>query len=229
MSDRNLAKGLTPKLKRVIGLAKQIADEFGHEFTGTEHMLVALIRTNSGITGSILSNAGVTESKIREAVGVSTDKTSIYDQETVPQSFITRYIWWALRYSPSVSGVRDADGSLIKPLPSKEDIHPDAIAQLIGECQEFWNLSKGILKSACAKWNAKFQLEGMVEGGSEFFWARHGDSFFLTHWPEKERKQFLEEASKFLPMVLAKLVEDDGKFHFFDGPDYLIKKENNEN
>jgi ATP-dependent Clp protease ATP-binding subunit ClpC len=60
--------GLTPRAKRVIGLAVDEARRMGHNYLGTKHLLLGLVRESDGIGTKILSSLGVTEKKVRSAV-----------------------------------------------------------------------------------------------------------------------------------------------------------------
>jgi ATP-dependent Clp protease ATP-binding subunit ClpC len=45
---------LTPRARRLWAGAVTVAREFGHEFVGTEHLLLAMIREADGIAGRVL-------------------------------------------------------------------------------------------------------------------------------------------------------------------------------
>jgi excisionase family DNA binding protein len=51
--------GLTPRAKRVIELAVDEARRLNHNFVGTEHLLLGLIREGEGIAAGVLENLGV--------------------------------------------------------------------------------------------------------------------------------------------------------------------------
>jgi excisionase family DNA binding protein len=51
--------GLTPSAKKVIALAIDEAQRFGHDSIGTEHLLLALIRLDDGIAADVLKSLGV--------------------------------------------------------------------------------------------------------------------------------------------------------------------------
>jgi excisionase family DNA binding protein len=51
--------GLTPRAKKVIALAFDEAQRFGHRSIGTEHLLLALIRLDEGIAADVLKSLGV--------------------------------------------------------------------------------------------------------------------------------------------------------------------------
>ena len=58
---------LTPRMQRTIRNAARIAEERGHDWLGTEHMLLALLDDPDGIAGSAIRRLGF-EPALREAV-----------------------------------------------------------------------------------------------------------------------------------------------------------------
>ncbi len=63
--------GLTPRAKRVIELAIDEARHLGHNYIGTEHLLLGLLREGGGIAVSVLDSFGITLEQARaEAVRV---------------------------------------------------------------------------------------------------------------------------------------------------------------
>lgn len=49
----------------IIKLANEIARDFGIEYVGTEHILLAILRHNQGIGAVVLKKAGIDEAKAR--------------------------------------------------------------------------------------------------------------------------------------------------------------------
>jgi len=58
----------TPKAKKVIELAMEEARSLGHNYIGTEHLLLGLIREGEGIASQALINLGLDLTKVRRAV-----------------------------------------------------------------------------------------------------------------------------------------------------------------
>lgn len=65
MAFPHLDKTTEHILKRV---AQEIAYEFGLDYVGTEHVLLAILRHNDGLAARILTKHGVTEARAREAL-----------------------------------------------------------------------------------------------------------------------------------------------------------------
>ncbi len=58
----------TPKAKKVIELAMEEARALGHNYIGTEHLLLGLIREGEGVASQVLVNLGLELGKVREEV-----------------------------------------------------------------------------------------------------------------------------------------------------------------
>ena len=57
--------GLTPRAKRVIELAIDEARHLGHNYIGTEHLLLGLLREGGGVAADILDSLGITLERVR--------------------------------------------------------------------------------------------------------------------------------------------------------------------
>ena len=55
----------TPRAKRVLELSWDEARQLGHNYIGTEHLLLGLIREGEGVAARVLENLGVDLNKIR--------------------------------------------------------------------------------------------------------------------------------------------------------------------
>ena len=58
----------TPRAKRVLELSWDEARQLGHNYIGTEHLLLGLIRESEGVAARVLENLGVDLNKIRSNV-----------------------------------------------------------------------------------------------------------------------------------------------------------------
>jgi ATP-dependent Clp protease ATP-binding subunit ClpC len=61
----------TPRVDRTIQRAESIAQSYGHDFIGTEHLLLALSHDRDGIAGRVLSDLGVShevEERVRAII-----------------------------------------------------------------------------------------------------------------------------------------------------------------
>jgi ATP-dependent Clp protease ATP-binding subunit ClpC len=68
--------GLTPRAKKVIELAIDEARQMGHNYIGTEHLLLGLLREGEGVASSVLDSFGITLERARaEVVHILTQGT----------------------------------------------------------------------------------------------------------------------------------------------------------
>ncbi len=58
----------TPRAKKVLELSMEEASNLGHNYIGTEHLLLGLIKENEGIAAQVLMNLGVKLEDVREEV-----------------------------------------------------------------------------------------------------------------------------------------------------------------
>ena len=55
----------TDRARKVMQLANQEAQRFNHEYIGTEHILLGLVKEGSGVAANVLKNLDVDLRKIR--------------------------------------------------------------------------------------------------------------------------------------------------------------------
>ncbi len=69
----------TDRARKVMGLARQEAQRFSHDYIGTEHILLGLVQEGSGVAASVLKNLDIDLKKIRQEVEklVSTGTTMV--------------------------------------------------------------------------------------------------------------------------------------------------------
>jgi ATP-dependent Clp protease ATP-binding subunit ClpC len=58
----------TPRTKKVLELAAREAQELGHSYIGTEHILLGLMREGDGVGAQILTSAGIEFSAVRHQI-----------------------------------------------------------------------------------------------------------------------------------------------------------------
>jgi len=66
MADR--FEKFTERARRVLTLAQEEALRFNHNYIGTEHILLGLVREGEGVAAKVLANLGVDLNKVRSAV-----------------------------------------------------------------------------------------------------------------------------------------------------------------
>ena len=58
----------TPRAQQVLALARKEADRFHHNYVGTEHLLLGLIKLGQGVAVSVLQKMGLDLETVRSAV-----------------------------------------------------------------------------------------------------------------------------------------------------------------
>src|SRR2546427_10552442 len=58
----------TDRARKVMQLANQEAQRFNHEYIGTEHILLGIVKEGAGVAAKVLKNLGVDLTKIRNEV-----------------------------------------------------------------------------------------------------------------------------------------------------------------
>jgi ATP-dependent Clp protease ATP-binding subunit ClpC len=80
---------LTPRAKKVIELAVDEAKRLNHDYVGTEHLLLGLLREGSGIGAGVLEDLGVNLNKARyEVMRIIDDKISRRSVNTRTRSLL---------------------------------------------------------------------------------------------------------------------------------------------
>src|SRR5881396_3350197 len=70
--------GLTPRAKRVIELAVDEARRLNHQYIGTEHLLLGLVREGEGIAAGVLESLGASLDRVRAHVIHVLSQSSTY-------------------------------------------------------------------------------------------------------------------------------------------------------
>ena len=61
-------KGFTQKANKALNLAIKSASDMGHDFIGTEHILLGLLKEGSGVAATVLKEAGLDEKSLEEKI-----------------------------------------------------------------------------------------------------------------------------------------------------------------
>jgi ATP-dependent Clp protease ATP-binding subunit ClpC len=76
----------TPRAKRVLELSLEEARQLGHNYIGTEHLLLGLIKEGEGVAARVLENLNVDLSKVRSqiirALGENTESSATGNNST---------------------------------------------------------------------------------------------------------------------------------------------------
>ena len=99
----------TPRAKKVLELALREALSLGHNYIGTEHILLGLLREGDGVAAQVLVSLGADLNVVRERVIGVLHGTAAESQ--LPQS-ILRLAGSAVQLDEIVSALRAIDGRL---------------------------------------------------------------------------------------------------------------------
>jgi ATP-dependent Clp protease ATP-binding subunit ClpC len=67
-NDRERFDKFTRRARKALSLAQEEAQRLGHDYIGTEHLLLGLVREGEGVAAEVLSNCGVKLDEVRSAV-----------------------------------------------------------------------------------------------------------------------------------------------------------------
>src|SRR5437016_1443006 len=80
MSDEAM-NNFTPRAQQVLALARKEADRFNHNFVGTEHLLLGLIKLGQGVAVNVLFKLGLdleaVRAEVKRQVGIGPEHTII--------------------------------------------------------------------------------------------------------------------------------------------------------
>lgn len=68
MNVKDRFEQFTKQAREVLSLAQEEAQRFQHQYIGTEHLLLGLMREDEGVAAKVLRNLGVELNKVRSAV-----------------------------------------------------------------------------------------------------------------------------------------------------------------
>ena len=94
-------KGFTEKANTALNLAIECAEEMGHTYIGSEHILLGLCKEGSGVASAALTESGVTAEKveqlIRDGSGAAGESTDLTPEDFTPRT--KRVMQTAMTYS----------------------------------------------------------------------------------------------------------------------------------
>ena len=82
-------RGFTQKANRALNLAIESAQDMGHNYVGTEHILLGLLNEGTGVAAAALEQCGVTGDALKDKIS-STDgkgiKTTLTPDDFTPRT-----------------------------------------------------------------------------------------------------------------------------------------------
>ncbi|MGH2544609.1 MAG: Clp protease N-terminal domain-containing protein, partial [Ardenticatenaceae bacterium] len=83
--------GLTPRAKKVIELAVDEARRLKHDYIGTEHLLIGLMREGEGVAAGVLESRGVSLDKIRAETSQVPPQSQSFQSQSLYTDLYTQY------------------------------------------------------------------------------------------------------------------------------------------
>ncbi len=71
----------TPRVKKTLALAQKTAREYGHNYVGSEHLILGIIREAEGMAARLLASAGITGESVCRDLGLQTPEQIIEARE----------------------------------------------------------------------------------------------------------------------------------------------------
>src|SRR2546429_5265014 len=68
MNERGEFEKFTERARKALSLAQEEAERLQHNYIGTEHLLLGLVREGEGVGAKVLANLGVELNKVRSAI-----------------------------------------------------------------------------------------------------------------------------------------------------------------
>ena len=78
------------RVKEVISLSREEALRLGHDYIGTEHLLLGMIREGEGVAVSILKKLGVSLDELRQSIERATKGTATHQVKNLANIPLTR-------------------------------------------------------------------------------------------------------------------------------------------
>ncbi|TET48877.1 MAG: ATP-dependent Clp protease ATP-binding subunit [Actinomycetota bacterium] len=121
----------TPRAKKVLELSLREALQMGHNYIGTEHILLGLLREGEGVAARVLNSLGVTLSNVKEKVKEILNRQSLYadsDSKTGQTSMPKRTLKMLNQFGRELTKLA-AEGKLDPVIGRKKEI--DRIIQIL--------------------------------------------------------------------------------------------------
>jgi ATP-dependent Clp protease ATP-binding subunit ClpA len=120
---------MTPRAKKVVEYSKEEAGKLNHNYVGTEHLLLGLIREDGGVAGQVLLNLGLSVATIRDEIlmllGVSPESQALARGPIFGQDLATGA---PPNPDDTLTGLARADGCLEFLLEFFNSIKAEAVA-----------------------------------------------------------------------------------------------------
>ncbi|MHA7130070.1 ATP-dependent Clp protease ATP-binding subunit [Algoriphagus namhaensis] len=195
------------RVKEVISLSREEALRLGHDYIGTEHLLLGMIREGEGVAVSMLKKLGVPLDELRGSIERAVKGTANHNVKNMANIPLTRQSEKVLKityleakiFKSQLIGtehlllsiLRDED-NIATQILNKFDVNYDAVKEMLE-------------MSGDAAPSSKAEAEDGDDDGSKLFGSSSGGSSSSKQGSEKSRTPVLDNFGR----DLTKMAEDD--------------------
>ncbi|MFC3878738.1 ATP-dependent Clp protease ATP-binding subunit [Algoriphagus namhaensis] len=195
------------RVKEVISLSREEALRLGHDYIGTEHLLLGMIREGEGVAVSMLKKLGVPLDELRNSIERAVKGTANHNVKNMANIPLTRQSEKVLKityleakiFKSQLIGtehlllsiLRDED-NIATQILNKFDVNYDSVKEMLE-------------MSGDATPSARAEAEDGDDDGSKLFGSSSGGSSSAKQGTEKSRTPVLDNFGR----DLTKMAEDD--------------------
>uniref|UniRef100_UPI004048B664 ATP-dependent Clp protease ATP-binding subunit n=1 Tax=Algoriphagus sp. TaxID=1872435 RepID=UPI004048B664 len=197
------------RVKEVISLSREEALRLGHDYIGTEHLLLGMIREGEGVAVSILKKLGIPMDELRNAIERAVKGTANHNVKNMANIPLTRQSEKVLKityleakiFKSQLIGtehlllsiLRDED-NIATQILNKFEVNYDSIKEMLEMQSDTGNSPR-----------ARAEAEDGDEDGSKLFGSSSSGGGSQKHGAEKSRTPVLDNFGR----DLTKMAEDD--------------------
>ncbi|WP_026956601.1 ATP-dependent Clp protease ATP-binding subunit [Algoriphagus vanfongensis] len=197
------------RVKEVISLSREEALRLGHDYIGTEHLLLGMIREGEGVAVSILKKLGVPLDELRNAIERAVKGTANHNVKNMANIPLTRQSEKVLKITYLEAKIFKSqligtEHLLLSILRDEENI----ATQILNKFDINYESVKDMLEMQSdpgASPKSKAEAEDSDEDGSKLFGSSSGGSGSSKPGAEKSRTPVLDNFGR----DLTKMAEDD--------------------
>ena len=128
-------RGFTQKANKALNLSIESAQNFGHDYIGTEHILLGLIKEGSGVAAAALEECGVTAEALEKEIANVDGRgiqTSLSPDSFTPRT--KRVLRTAMMISARAGSSYVGTEHILLAIVSESDSYATSILRKLGVC-----------------------------------------------------------------------------------------------
>jgi hypothetical protein len=130
----------TPRAKKVLELSLREALQFGHNYIGTEHILLGLIREGEGVAAQVLVKLGASFDRVRQqVVHLLADACALQAEQVagMPSRITQQQAMTMVAGGPGA--YQDEPAELVRVVPLAREVHREAGWRVVLISLEIWS------------------------------------------------------------------------------------------